>query len=88
MAIKYLIDENVMPVHTTQLRRKNSNLIVWAVGEVGTPPKSTLDPETLTGCEEHNFVLVTNNCKSMPVHLADHLAAGGHIPEFLFLTQT
>lgn len=56
-----------------------------AVGEIGTPPKSTLDPEILLWCEEHNFILVTNNRSSMPVHLADHIAQGHHIPGILIL---
>lgn len=49
----------------------------------GAPSAGTLDPEILIWCEEHNFVLVTNNRKSMPVHLADHLAAERHIPGIL-----
>ena len=28
----------------------------------------------------HDFSLVTNNRKSMPQHLVDHLAAGNHVP--------
>jgi len=47
MALKYLMDENVTPIYATQLRRKRPDLVVWAVGEIGTPPKSTLDPEIL-----------------------------------------
>jgi hypothetical protein len=41
MALKYLMDENVTPIYTTQLRRKRPDLVVWAVGEINTPPKST-----------------------------------------------
>ena len=63
MALKYLMDENVTPIYATQLRRKRPDLVVWAVGEIGTPPKSTLDPEILVWCEEYNFILVTNNRK-------------------------
>jgi Domain of unknown function (DUF5615) len=85
MALKYLMDENVMPMYATQLRRQRSDLGVRAVGEVGAPPKSTLDPEILIWCEEYDFMLVTNNRKSMPVHLADHLAQGHHVPGILIL---
>ncbi|MDY7015879.1 MAG: DUF5615 family PIN-like protein [Cyanobacteriota bacterium] len=85
MALKYLIDENVTPIYTTQLRRKRPDIVVWAVGEIGTPPKSTLDPEILVWCEERSFILVTNNRRSMPVHLADHLMKGGHIPGIFIL---
>jgi hypothetical protein len=43
MALKYLMDENVTLIYATQLRRKRPDLLVWAVGEIGTPPKITLD---------------------------------------------
>ena len=73
------MDENVDPVYTNQLRRQKPDLVVWAVGEPETPAKGTLDPEILFWCEEYNFVLVTNNRKSMPVHLNDHIAEGHHM---------
>ncbi|MEC4819863.1 MAG: DUF5615 family PIN-like protein [Scytonema sp. PMC 1069.18] len=78
--IRYLMDENVDPVYQTQLLRREPDLIVWAVGDEGAPTKSTLDPEILFWCEEHGFVLVTNNRTSMPLHLTDHLAQGRHVP--------
>lgn len=85
MTLKYLIDENVAPAYSIQLRRREPDLTVWVVGEPGTPPKGTLDPEILNWCEEHSFVLVTNNRRSMPVHLADHIAQGRHVPGILLL---
>ncbi|MBC6481250.1 MAG: DUF5615 family PIN-like protein [Hormoscilla sp. GM7CHS1pb] len=85
MAIKFILDENVDPVYQTQFLQKNPELVMWAIGDPGTPPKSTLDPEILCWCEAENFVLVTNNRKSMPVHLADHIAQGRHVPGILIL---
>lgn len=87
MALKYLMDENVTPIYATQLRRKRPDLVVWAVGDIGTPPKSTLDPEILIWCEDNAFILVTNNRKSMPVHLADNMAVGRHIPGIFVLNS-
>ena len=55
------------------------------VGEPETPPKGALDPEILDWCEETNFVLVTNNRISMPVHLADHLERNHQIPGIFIL---
>ncbi|MEK7829501.1 MAG: hypothetical protein AAB401_00360, partial [Acidobacteriota bacterium] len=49
-------------------------------GDPDAPSKGTLDPEILSWCESHGFVLVTNNRRSMPVHLADHLNAGQNMP--------
>lgn len=80
MQIKYLMDENLDPRYQIQLRRKEPNLVVWAVGDPNTPPKGTLDPDILLWCERYNFILVTNNRRSMPVHLTDHLIQKHHIP--------
>lgn len=85
MALKYLMDENVDPTYINQLRRLKPDLFVLAVGELTAPLRGTLDPEILCWCEEHEFILVTNNRKSMPVHLNDHLAQGHHIPGIFIL---
>lgn len=60
--------------------RQAPYLVVRMIGDPDAPPKGTLDPEILIWCEIYNFILVTNNRKSMPKHLADHLAEGHHIP--------
>jgi hypothetical protein len=78
--LKYLIDENVNPLYPKQIRQREPNVIVQVVGEPQTPPKGTLDPEILCWCEEYQFILVTNNRTSMPVHLVDHTSLGRHIP--------
>lgn len=85
MSLKYLLDENIDPIYQTQLLRHNSSLVVLAVGESDTPAKGTLDPEILCWCEEHNFVLVTNNRSSMPIHLAEHITQVRHVPGILIL---
>jgi hypothetical protein len=79
------MDENVNPIYTNQLRRRASDLIIRAVGEPDTPPQGTLDPEILIWCELHNFVLVTNNRSSMPVHLAATITQGRHVPGIFIL---
>lgn len=85
MSLKYLIDENVNPAYPRQLRRKASDLVVRVIGEPDTPSKGTLDPEILIWCEVANFILVTNNRRSMPIHLADHIAQNCHIPGIFIL---
>lgn len=88
MSLKYLSDENVASVYQTQLRRREPYLVIRAVGDPGCPPKGTLDPEILIWCEEHGFVLVTNNRTSMPTHLTDHIAEGRHIPGIFILNPS
>ena len=67
--IRYLLDENVNPILRSALLRERPNLTVWQVEMLGAPALGTLDPEILIWCEENLFLLVTNNRKSMPVHL-------------------
>ncbi len=42
----------------------------------------------MTWCEATGFVLVTNNRRSMPVHLAEHLAQDRHIPGIFILNPS
>lgn len=79
----YLLDENVDPIYRTELLRRKPDLIVWKVGDPGAPPLGTLDPAILKWCEEHGFLLATNNRRSMPRHLRDHIAEGSHVPGVL-----
>jgi len=49
------------------------------------PAKGTLDPDVLAWCEDRTCVLVTNNRRSMPRHLAEHLQRQRHVPGILIL---
>ena len=53
------------------------------VGDPSASEMGTLDPEILLWCEAHGFILVTNNRRSMP----RHLAAGRRIPGILVLRK-
>ena len=85
MSLKYLLDENVDHIYRTQILQRKPDLVVLVVGSPDVPPKRTPDPDILCWCEENNFVLVTNNRSSMPVHLVDHIADGRHVPGILIL---
>jgi hypothetical protein len=37
--------------------------------------------------EQNDYLLVTANRTSMPIHLRDHLAAGHHVPGILILPR-
>ena len=77
---RFLIDENISPQYRTQLLNHEPSLTVLVIGDEDAPPKSTPDPEILEWCEQHQFILITNNRESMPQHLSDHLSAGHHVP--------
>ncbi|MEL6491876.1 MAG: hypothetical protein AAFQ95_18120 [Cyanobacteria bacterium J06621_3] len=82
------MDEHIHPLYMDQIRQLNPEIVVRAVGKIDAPPKGTLDPEILKWCEQRQFLLVTNNRKSMPPHLQDPLAEGRHIPDIIMLSQT
>lgn len=82
---RLLLDEHVPKFFRVQLRRRDPALTAWQIGDEGAPPRGALDPPILEWYEANEFVLVTNNRASMPVHLADHLAAGRHVPGILCL---
>ncbi len=72
------------------MRRFLPELAVLAIGDPGPlniPSKGTLDPEILIWCEINDFILVTNNRTSMPVHLAEHLTQNRHLPGIFVLRK-
>jgi hypothetical protein len=85
LSVTCLLDENVDPLLRRELLRHEPALVIWRIGNPGTPPLGTLDPDILRWCEENAFILVTNNRASMPQHLRDHLSEGRHIPGILVL---
>jgi Domain of unknown function (DUF5615) len=87
MEVRYLLDENMSREWRVQILRRLPTLMVWMVGDPLAPVQGTLDPEILIWCEEHRFMLVTNNRRSMPGHLADHLAQGRQMPGILALRK-
>jgi Domain of unknown function (DUF5615) len=80
MTIRYLLDEHLPKWWRREIVVREPGLEVWRVGDLLAPPLRSSDPVILEWCETHGFVLVTNNRKSMPQHLADHCAKGRHVP--------
>jgi len=87
-AIRYLFDENVDPILRFALLRRDPGFPAWQIGLLAAPRFGTKDPEILIWCEENNFILVTNNLKSMPLHLKDHLATGRHMNGIFTLSES
>ncbi|GET38499.1 DUF5615 family PIN-like protein [Microseira wollei] len=78
MKIRFLIDENLSPKLQSAVLRLNPGIDILRVGESDTPPLGTLDPELLQYLELSQRLLVTDNRRSIPGHLEDHWATGGH----------
>jgi hypothetical protein len=83
--INYLLDENVNPCLRDALQRRLPDMVAWRVGDPGAPALQASDPDILFWCEANNFILITNNRASMPIHLRDHLMNGRHIPGIFIL---
>ena len=82
---KFLLDEHVGVPLEKALKRHSPDIVVWRIGEPGTPPIGTLDPDILIWCERRGFALVTNNRSTMPVHLSERIAAGRYVPPIFIL---
>jgi len=85
--LHFLLDENLSPIIRRELRQRAPQLEVLRVGDVGAPPLATPDEMILQWIEETGYVLVTDNRRSMPVHLERHYAQGRHIPGILLIRR-
>lgn len=82
---RFLLDEHIPRTVQRQLRRWGQGIEVLAVGDPEAPLAGTADPAILAWIEEHGFILVTANRKTMPGRLAEHFQAGRHIPGLFLL---
>lgn len=77
MKVRLLLDENLPPRLAMALRRSCPDLDVLRVGSPDAPARGTLDPELLVYLERTGRILVTDNRRTIPGHVADLYAAGG-----------
>lgn len=82
---RFLLDEHINRAIQRQLRRWDARIEVLAVGDPGAPPSGTPDPEILGWMEQNGYILITENRRTIPGHLSDHLAAGRHVPGVFWL---
>lgn len=75
---RFLIDENLSPDIASGVLQRNPAVDIRYIGGSDAPSRGTLDPAVLDYCERERCVLVTNNRKSMPGHLAVLHAEGRH----------
>ena len=83
MALRYLLDENLLALWAPiQQHNRSSSFIIdcVCVGDSEDLPRRSMDPRILKWVERENRLLVSFDKRSLPGHLADHLAAGGHCP--------
>ncbi len=85
MKLRFLLDEHVNRAIQRQLRRLDLQIDVLAINDPDAPPAGLSDPEILLWIEERGYILVTENRSTIPGHLADHYAPGGHVPGIFWL---
>ena len=83
MRPQFLLDEHL----SRAIREQSPEIHVRLIGDEDAPPLGTPDPAILTWIEHNNYILVTNNRKTIPRHLTEHLQAGGHVPGILCFPQ-
>lgn len=87
MSIRLLLDENLSPRLKTALLLRFPEMDVLRVGDEGTPPYGTSDPDILLYTEQAQRLLVTDNRTSMPGHITHHLTAGRHHWGVLYISR-
>lgn len=84
MEIRYLLDENLRGPLWRAIQRHNAagGLPIDAerVGEPPDLPLGTLDPLLLEWCQREGRILVSFDHVTLPGHLGERLAEGGHSP--------
>ena len=76
MKIQFLLDENLSPRIKAAVHRHNAVIDILRVGDETAPSLATPDPEILLYLESTQRLLVSDNRSTIPVHLAEHTAAG------------
>ena len=80
---KFPVDENTPRAHAHQLRRRKPEQLVMMVGAPGAPQRGTAAPAMPEWIQNHGFILIARNRKSMPEHLLEHLQQGQHLPRII-----
>ncbi len=81
MSIRFLLDEHVNKAIQRKLHRMLLPIDdVLAIGDTDAPPKGTSDPDILIWIEKNSYILVSENRRTIPVHIAEHFALGRCFP--------
>jgi Domain of unknown function (DUF5615) len=84
MALRFLIDENLLDQLSRAVARHNSggiNLIdAVQVGDTPDLPRASDDPEILLWAGRENCIFVSFDLSTVPLFVADHIQAGHHSP--------
>jgi len=85
--IRYLLDENLPRRLKNQLTFHAPLMEVLLIGENHAPPLGTPDPDILNWIEKKDYILVSRNRSTMPMHLKEHIEKGKHVPGILLIRK-
>jgi hypothetical protein len=84
MPLRYLLDEQLRDRLWSAAQRHNARgvnpLDVLRVGDPPDLPLGSSDPDILLWTEWEGRILVSEDRKTLPTHLANHLQASNHSP--------
>jgi hypothetical protein len=92
MPLRYLLDEHLRGLFWKHVRQYNARtpeaaIDVVRVGDPDDLPLGSSDPDIIAWCEREARVLVSMDRRTLPVHLARHLSAGGHSPGIFLIRE-
>lgn len=76
--IRFLCDENVHHGLLEAIGNREPGIEITTVGGPAAPPRGSTDPELLQFAEQNQYAVLTADRSTMPVHVTEHHAAGGH----------
>jgi hypothetical protein len=77
-SVRFLCDEHVSRALVRGLIAREPGVEVIRVGRPSAPPIGAKDTSLLLECEVTGRTLITIDRRTMPKHVADHLATGHH----------
>jgi hypothetical protein len=91
MSVKFLFDENIGGALWEAVRSFNQYALfpieALRVGDSTDLPKGADDATVLRWAERNGRVLVSLDKRTLPNHLARHLAAGHHLPGLFLISH-
>jgi len=88
MKPRYLLDEHINPAIQRQLRRLIREIDVRCVGDANDSVKGTLDEDMLDWAATNEFILVSEDRRTLPSTIAARLWIGNHIAGVLFVRSS
>jgi predicted nuclease of predicted toxin-antitoxin system len=84
MALRFLIDENLLDRLSRALARYNASgnnpIDAVQIGDIPDLPRGMDDPEILLWAEGNERILISFDLSTIPLFLSDHLQSGHHSP--------